>query len=149
MKIKNATACYTGGNLYIYYGQLENGLYFRAYDDWDFIEICDTDTSTEDADYYEFYVEHSVETIAGDKYKAFWNEMLLWIIQNEPNGNYDSYDLERRMIEQEQEETYIFTLTETELKLIRTSLEFRGDNKTSETEAQKYYELAEKFRYYK
>lgn len=96
-KIKTATACYTGGNLYIYYGELENGLYFRAYDDWDFIEICNADTSVEDADYYEFYEQHSVQTIAGDDYKEFWNNMLLWILHNKPDGNYSKYDLERRM----------------------------------------------------
>lgn len=101
MKIKNATAIYTGGNIYIYYGQLENGLYFRACDDWDFIELCDSDTSVEDADYIEFYEEHSKGTIAGTEYKTFWNDMLLWIIHNEPNGNYDTYDLEKRMIDNE------------------------------------------------
>ena len=98
MKIKNATAIYTGGNIYIYYGQLENGTYFRACDDWDFIELCDADTSTEEADYYEFYEEHSIGTIGGIEYETFWNNMLLWIIHNAPNGNYNSYELEERMI---------------------------------------------------
>ena len=69
MKIKNATAIYTGGGIYIYYGQLENGLFFRACDGWDFIELCDSDTSTEEADYYEFYEEHSQGTISGTDYE--------------------------------------------------------------------------------
>ena len=40
MNINFATAQYTGGGIYIYYGQLENGYYFRADDCEDFIEIC-------------------------------------------------------------------------------------------------------------
>ena len=145
-KIKFANACYTGGNIYIYYGQLENGLFFRACDEWEEIEICNADTSTEEADYYEFYQEHSVKTLVGDSYKKFLNDMLNWIISNNPSGNYSEYELEKRLIEYEEEETYTFTLTESEMKMIRTSLDFMGDNKADETKAKKYYELAEKIR---
>lgn len=101
MKIKNATAIYTGGGIYIYYGQLENGLYFRACDDWDFIEICDSDTSVEDAGYYEFYEKHSKGTIAGIEYENFWDDMILWIMHNAPKGNYSIDELEMRMIKNE------------------------------------------------
>ena len=97
-EIKNATAIYTGGNIYIYYGQLTDGNWFRACDEWESIEICDSDTSVEDADYYEFYEEHAFESLGGDEYKEFWNEMLLWIIHNKPEGNYLVYDLEIRML---------------------------------------------------
>ena len=97
-EIKNATAIYTGGGLYIFYGQLTDGNWFRAYDEWECIEICNSDTSVEDADYSEFYEEHTVETVTGEAYEIFWNEMLNWIISNKPEGNYDSDDLERRMI---------------------------------------------------
>ena len=97
-EIKNATAIYTGGGLYIFYGQLTDGNWFRAYDEWECIEICDSDTSAEEADYYEFYEEHTIETLVNDEYKTFWNEMLLWIIHNAPEGNYQVDDLERRMI---------------------------------------------------
>lgn len=58
IKILSAEAVYTGGGIYIYYGKLSDGTYFRACDDWDWIEICDYDTSVEDADYEEFYEEH-------------------------------------------------------------------------------------------
>lgn len=97
-EIKNAMAEYTGGGIYIYYGQLENGLYFRTCDDWESIEICDADTSTEDADYYEFYEEHALYSIGGKEYESFFNKMLLWIIHNGANGNYQIDDLENRMI---------------------------------------------------
>lgn len=99
-EIKNATATYTGGGIYIYYGQLQDGTFFRAGDCEDFIEICNADTSKEDADYCEFYEVHRVKTLNGEEYKAFWNEMLLWIIENKPEGNYQAYELERRMIKE-------------------------------------------------
>ena len=102
MKIKNANACYTGGGIYIYYGQLENGLFFRACDDWDFIELCNADTSTENADYIEFYEEHSKGTIVGKEYEILWNNMILWIMHHAPQGNYNINDLEKRIINNEQ-----------------------------------------------
>lgn len=97
-EIKNATAIYTGGGIYIYYGQLLDGNYFRACDDLECIEICDSDTSVEDADYNEFYEEYSIETLTEEEYKVFWNEMLQWIIDNEPEGNYSVGELEDRKV---------------------------------------------------
>lgn len=98
MEFKNANACYTGGGVYVYYGELENGLYFRACDGWDWIELCDADTSTEDADYCEFYEKHTVETLTGKSYKMFFNNMILWIKKNKPSGNYQICELENRII---------------------------------------------------
>ena len=100
-QIVNATADYTGGNIYIYYGQLSDGNWFRATDGEEFIEICDSDTSVDAANYCEFYKEHSIETLIGDEYESFWNEMLLWIIHNAPEGNYIPDELEKRIIEEE------------------------------------------------
>ncbi len=101
-KIKTATACYTGGNIYIYYGQLESGLYFRTFDDWDAVYICDSDTEAEKADHSEFYEVHTVEEITGDDFVIFWNTMLRHIIEKKAThgkwSNYDRYDLERRII---------------------------------------------------
>ena len=48
------------GGIYIYYGRLTDGNYFRACDGWDFIEICNEDTSVEEADYNEFYEKYSI-----------------------------------------------------------------------------------------
>jgi hypothetical protein len=96
--IKTATAIYTGGGIYIYYGQLNNGLYFRACDDFDFISLCDADTSTEEADYCEFYEEHEKASITGSTFEESWNAVLLWIIHNEPDGNYWVSDLEGRLL---------------------------------------------------
>lgn len=113
-KIKNATAIYTGGNIYIYYGQLTDGNYFRACDDWYCIEICDADTSTDDADYNEWLDKHRVEMLEGYEYEIFWNKMLRWIIDNKPKGNFQSYELEHRFIEVEEEKVTL-ELTQEEL----------------------------------
>lgn len=96
--IKTATAIYTGGGIYIYYGELHNGLYFRACDDWEEISICNADTSTDEADYCEFYEAHEVETITGADFIREWNNILQWIIDHDPDGNYLPSDLERRFL---------------------------------------------------
>lgn len=101
-KIKSATACYTGGGIYIYYGQLENGLYFRAWDECDAAYICDTNTSTEAAEYAEFYEQHAVQEITGEAFEIFWNQILSHIINGGPAfdkwSNYLKSDLQERMI---------------------------------------------------
>lgn len=97
-EIKNANACYTGGGIYIYYGQLENELYFRACDDWEVISICDADTSTEEADYQEFYEEHELANLIFKGYRDFWNAMLNKIIEDRPSGNYQPSELQRRLL---------------------------------------------------
>ena len=107
MEIKTATAEYTGGGIYVYYGQLQDGNYFRTCDDWETIEICDVDTGVEDADYIEFYEEHRVEILVGDKYKSFWNEMIRWIIQNQPDGNYATCELENKLNKELKEENEV------------------------------------------
>ena len=96
--IKTATAQYTGGGIYIYYGKLDNGLFFRACDDWDSIEICNADTGTEEADYSEFYEVHTIDSITGTEYVSFWNNMLYFILKNRPAGNYQEYELEKRLL---------------------------------------------------
>ena len=97
-EIKNATAEYTGGGIYIYCGQLENGLFFRACDGWECISICDEDTSSDEADYNEFYEIHEIESITDDLYISLFNNILNWIISNKPRGNYLTYDLKNRII---------------------------------------------------
>ncbi len=108
MIIKTATAEYTGGGIYIYHGQLQDGNYFRTCDDWETIEICNADTSVEDANYIEFYEEHRVEILVEDGYRRFWNQMIHWIIQNQPDGNYATNELENRLLEESVEITFSY-----------------------------------------
>lgn len=98
-KIKSASACYTGGGIYIYWGQLENGLHFRAADGYDVIYICNADTSTEEADYQEFYDAHTVKELYNGEFKIFWNEMLTRIIKSDDRGNWCPDELTARLIQ--------------------------------------------------
>ena len=99
-KIKTATACYTGGGIYIYYGQLENGLYFRTWDEDETIYICNTNTSTEEADYNEFYEQHTVKELKGKTFNNFFNLMITHILKGGATfdewSNYSKSELERR-----------------------------------------------------
>lgn len=101
-EIKTATATYTGGGLYIFYGQLKNGLYFSAYDEWESIYICNEDTSTEAAQYLEFYERHAVEELTGKDFQTFWNEMLSFILSGGPSPNkrrnYSISELKERIL---------------------------------------------------
>lgn len=107
-KIRTATAVYTGGGIYIYYGQLESGLYFRACDEcpedegYNPIYICNSDTEAEEADYWEFYEKHMVEELRHESAIEFWNTMLHHIIDGKPAhgkwSNYSANELERRFI---------------------------------------------------
>lgn len=101
-KIKTATACYTGGGIYIYYGRLENGRFFRTCDEIDVIYICDEDTSTEEAEQSEFYEHHTVEEITGEAFKAFWNQMISHVLAGKPAfdewSNYSKSDLKNRIM---------------------------------------------------
>ena len=102
-KIKTATACYTGGGIYIYYGQLESNLYFRTADELGTVYICNSDTEAEEADYLEFYEEHTTEEItAEEEFKTFWNAMLSHILGGgEAHGRWSNFsrsELECRII---------------------------------------------------
>lgn len=101
-KIKTATACYTGGGIYIYYGQLESGLYFRTCDECDTVYICDANTGTEEAEYTEFYEQHTAKELTGEAFKSFLNRILTHVINGGPAfdkwSNYLKSDLEERIL---------------------------------------------------
>lgn len=101
-KIKTAAAVYTGGGIYIYYGQLESGLFFRTCDEWEAAYICTQETDTEEADYEEFYEKFAIEEITGDDFKTFWNAMINHILSGGKAmgiwSNYSPAELERRKI---------------------------------------------------
>lgn len=91
--IKYATAYYTGGGIYIYRGQLKNGLYFSTDDTWESIALCDSDTDTEEAEYIEFYENHMITEIMDPDYTPLFNTIIHWILEHNPDGNYLSSEL--------------------------------------------------------
>lgn len=106
-EIETATAVYTGGGIYIYYGQLTSGLFFRTADGWESIDICNADTSTDEANYTEFYIKHTVEEITESQadFAIFWNAMLDHILSGKAAygkwSNYDTNELKCRYIKGE------------------------------------------------
>lgn len=95
-KIEHATADYTGGNIYVYHGKWDIGQWFLADDDSEQIMIFDVDTSGEeifDPDYQEL---HHVASLFGRTYRKTFKDILDYVIQRRPSGNYDINELEAR-----------------------------------------------------
>ncbi len=98
--IKTATAEYTGGGIYIYFGELTNGRWFRTETTWGCTHICESDTSTPYADEAEFYDDFTIDVLHDDDHEEFFNDMIDWINTNKPNGNYNIAELEREKYKQ-------------------------------------------------
>ena len=98
-EIVSATAIYTGGGIYNYYGKMADGHFFMASDCWEGdILVLDADPleSIEESCYEEWQNAHYVDEKID--YFAFWNRMIDFIIEHQPEGNYDPFELENRKI---------------------------------------------------
>ena len=98
--IDHATACYTGGNVYVYCGQLSDGRYFIA-DELQYMLFTDTDpVSVPNTEWFCGWHEKHCADHIGAKWcelpNCLWNKMLDWIITHKPNGSYETRDLEER-----------------------------------------------------
>lgn len=105
-EIEYAVPDYTGGGIYQYTGKLKDNNYFIA-DDTNCpfnIRILDVDpdivhtddegieyTTFEDVDYQE---QHLVEDVDIDNAREMTKAILQWIVNNEPEGNYQMEDIE-------------------------------------------------------
>ena len=101
-KIIKATATYTGGGIYIYTGQLDNGDFFMSNDDFMvYVEFYDADPYEElDEACGEIWQHtHSVGEYSGQKAVDFMISVLKWIIQHQqrPEGNYSVGEIEDRL----------------------------------------------------
>ena len=82
MKIKEAFAVYTGGNIWLFYGSLENGNYFLT-DDNGATEILDEDPSDLDESlYYEWQQAHLVKELMHEERMEFCDKLLDYIFAN-------------------------------------------------------------------
>ena len=94
MKIKNATAIYTGGNIYIIHGQFEDGNYFLTSNDWESVLILNDSPEDLDVSLYEdWQTEHTITEAVHEEYDRIYNEAVNWIKENLPEGNYDPDEL--------------------------------------------------------
>lgn len=102
MKVIKATAEYTGGGIYIYGGQLEDGRYFFTADDYeDYVMILDADpVNNEDACYCDWQEAHLVEELMDEAAMNLWKEILGKAIEALENGermNASASELEERL----------------------------------------------------
>ena len=103
-EIKRVETIYTGGNIYVFLGALQNGTFFMAESSCFDVRILNTDPSTvEDEDgenpiwFEEWQQEHLVKDLSESECPDFFVEMLTWVMIND-SDSYDS-DLEYFMKE--------------------------------------------------
>lgn len=83
--IKEAFAVYTGGNIWLFYGQLKDGNYFLT-DDNGCTQILNADPSDFDESLYEeWQQEHLVRELEHEERIKFCNELLDWIFAHPDN----------------------------------------------------------------
>lgn len=92
-KIATANACYTGGGIYLLYGEFANCLFFMTSNDAESIAIYDADPyAADEADFltWEWHEAHVVAEFGDDNETAqnVVNGALRWIGENRPDGNY-------------------------------------------------------------
>ena len=100
--VTQANAEYTGGNIYRYTAKTSLGLYMIGDSEWDCIYLVDSDpNATEDSWYSEWMDEHQVgDELENDEYYKALREMLTWIIENEPDGNYAVNEIEDNLADE-------------------------------------------------
>jgi len=93
--IKEAYAVYTGGNIWLFYGQLENGNYFLT-DDNGWTQILNSNPSDFDESLYEeWQQEHLVRELFYEERIKFCNELLDWILAHPDNdGGITEHEIE-------------------------------------------------------
>ena len=96
MKIIKANACYTGGGIYRFTAQINDRRFVLGSSEWDELYITDEDPdATEDSWYNEWCDKHIVEIVKNEAYANLLNELIKWILDNEPDGNYQASEIER------------------------------------------------------
>lgn len=104
---------YTGGGIYVFTGELDNGNYFMAETSFYDVRILNENPSippemsddevwdkygiSRDEDAWpsvEWQEEHLVEDLDPKRAKAFFMSMLEWVKENHPSGNYLSSDMD-------------------------------------------------------
>ena len=100
MNIAYANAECSGGGIYIYFGALDDGNYFLADDSYmEYVQFLDTDPSKvfDESLYPEWQNNHRIGDYSGQKAKDFLKDVLSWICDSRPSGNYNVTELESRL----------------------------------------------------
>ena len=97
VRVIDANATYTGGGVYQYTGTLDNGNFFQTWTGWeDYIQELDTDPEEnwDDNGYEEWQNEHMVVEHCGSEATEILKEVMRYIINVKPAGNYQVYEIE-------------------------------------------------------
>lgn len=101
MKIKSVEPIYTGGGIYIFLGAVDDNYFIADSLECD-VRIVDEDprNHTDDERFgyeewasAEWQEEHLVKDLTSDR-KTFFVDMLRWVFNNEPDGNYLMSDID-------------------------------------------------------
>lgn len=102
-EIKTAVAEYTGGGIYLYYGELTNGMYFMTADNWcceyygDFLIVVKEKPDKDECWTQEWVDKNCIMELYRGTSLPLWNEMLCHIIKNNKEGKYLEEDLRKRI----------------------------------------------------
>jgi hypothetical protein len=81
-KIKSAYAAYMGEDIWLFYGELNDGTYFLT-DDNGWTQILDSDPSNlEESTYCEWQDEHVIDELHYEEREKFCDEILDFIYEN-------------------------------------------------------------------
>lgn len=108
-KFKWAKPYYTGGNINVFYGELEDGTFFYGGDSTYQVYFCDANPTEEDendeyggfvADNPDWLEAHTTRLIGGtDECLDFYEALLHFCLDNKVEGNYGPCDLEADLTE--------------------------------------------------
>ena len=94
--ITKATAVYSGGNIYLYYAEMENKQWIMGNDDWLIVvnanPIADDETF-ENSGYCEWQEEHLVKQIPNEQYQDVLNKILETIFKGKTIVDYDNFSM--------------------------------------------------------
>lgn len=86
MKISEAWAVYTGGNIWIFFGKLDDGNYFLT-DDYGATLVLDADPSDlDESTYVEWQDEHKISELVGNDRVTFCNSLVDWLLSANPEN---------------------------------------------------------------
>lgn len=100
-KVINVSPQYTGGGIYIYWGELSDGTYFMAETPYWDLRIVDEDPrytynpeySDFDADQPRWQEDHLIQDVDSTKTQDFFDDMFTWILKNKPDDDFCNYSL--------------------------------------------------------
>lgn len=137
LKIKECNACYTGGGFYLFTGILEDGRYFVCDNECEFIDYLSEPFNVEDSS----YTDEKWDSIflGSDERKECFVDVLKWIINNKPSGNYQLEDIKKILSDFYKENIDLYEFPEDraakQIKALKSLLEkFQADtNEALET----------------